>query len=305
MLRIATRGSQLARWQAEWIARLLAELEIDSQLVEVVTRGDIEQSDPVASIGTQGVFTKEVQRAVLEGGAELAVHSLKDLPTEQAEGLVLAAVPERADCRDALVARSSNSLQELPHGAVVGTGSKRRRALLLVARPDLKVEPLRGNVDTRIRKLDEGRYDAIVLAAAGLKRLGLEDRITELLEPPTFLPAPSQGAVGIECRADDPATQAILRKLDHAPTRVAVTAERAMLAKLHGGCLVPVGAWGRVRDERLRLDGVVASTDGAFCLRAVGSAPLDEAEALGGRVAEDLLNQGAAAVIDACRDAPA
>ncbi len=300
-LLIGTRASQLALWQAHWVADRLQALGAATAIVEVTTRGDTEQSDPVASIGVQGVFTKEVQRAALGGDADLAVHSLKDLPTEPTPGLKLAAIPERADFRDALVTSSGAGLDELPKGARVGTGSQRRRALIAAVRPDLELAPIRGNVDTRLAKLDRGEYDAIVLASAGLTRLGLQARISELLAPPRLLPAPGQGALGIECRAEDDATLVALKQLDHAPTRAGVEAERALLSRLHGGCSVPVGAWGRTEGDALQLDAVVASTDGLRVLRASDSGDPQDASAVGQRLGDRLLADGAAAIIDSCR----
>ncbi|MEM9354194.1 MAG: hydroxymethylbilane synthase [Planctomycetota bacterium] len=300
-LLIGTRASHLALWQAHWVADRLGDLGATAAMVEVTTRGDTEQSDPVASIGVQGVFTKEVQRAVLSGDADLAVHSLKDLPTEPTPGLVLAAIPEREDFRDALVSRSGAGLDDLPEGARVGTGSQRRRALLAAVRPDLQLSPIRGNVDTRLAKLDRGEYDAIVLASAGLKRLGLHERIAEVLAPPRLLPAPGQGALGIECRADDDATRTVLGQLDHVATRSGVEAERALLAQLHGGCSVPVGAWGRTEGDALQLDAVVASTDGIRVLRAADSGDPSNPAAVGRRLGDQLLADGAAAIIDSCR----
>jgi hydroxymethylbilane synthase len=265
----------------------------------------------VADLGAQGLFTKEIQVALLAGRVDVAVHSLKDLPTLPVEGLTLAAVPMRENPADALVTRRGEALETLPAGARVGTGSLRRRAQVLSLRPDLEIVGIRGNVDTRLRKVESGECDAIVLAAAGLIRLGWEAQISDLLEPPRVLPAPGQGALGLECRADDAATIALVAELDHAATRVAVTAERAILAALHGGCSVPVAAWGRVEGGRLLVDALVADIGGREVLRASGSATLagvgapgdQEAAAseLGRRVADDLLRQGAAAVIAASR----
>ena len=300
-LLIGTRASQLALWQAHWVADRLQALGAPTAIVEITTRGDTEQSDPVASIGVQGVFTKEVQRAVLAGDADLAVHSLKDLPTAPTTGLALAAIPEREDFRDALVSASGAGLDDLPEGARVGTGSERRRALIAAIRPDLEMAPIRGNVDTRLAKLDRGDYDAIVLASAGLTRLGLQERISELLAPPRLLPAPGQGALGIECRADDDATQSVLQQLDHTATRAGVEAERALLAQLHGGCSVPVGAWGRIENDALQLDAVVASTDGLRVLRASDSGGLQDSAEVGQRLGDKLLADGAAAIIESCR----
>lgn len=291
----------MALWQSNWVANQLRSYGAAVELVEITTKGDVQQSGPIASVGQQGVFTKEVQAAVLGEAADIAVHSLKDLPTEQEAGLVLGAIPRREVIADALVSNQAKSLTELPRRAKVGTGSLRRQAQLMHLRPDIHVAGIRGNVDTRLRKLDDGEFDAIVLAAAGLRRLGLEDRIVEQLEPPRMLPAVGQGALGIECRADDESTLSLLSSLDHGETRAAATAERAMLALLHGGCSVPVGAWGRVEGQLLRLESLVANADGTQVLRASGSAPVAEATELGKQVADDLLEQGAAAIIAATR----
>jgi len=301
-IRIGTRASKLAQWQANWVADQLRRLGATVELVEITTSGDVQQTGPIADVGLQGVFTKEVQAAVLTGDADIAVHSLKDLPTEQVDGLVLAAVPERENVADALVSNQAKSLAVLPTGARVGTGSLRRLAQLKHLRPDLKVVGIRGNVDTRLRKLDGGEYDAILLAAAGLRRLGWEDRIAELLAPPQMLPAVGQGALGIECRRDDQAVHELLSQLDHNETHQAVTAERAMLALLHGGCSAPVGAWGRVESGELVLDGLVANLMGTQVLKANASGHSSAAKQIGQQVAEQLLAQGAAEIIAAARE---
>jgi len=300
-IRIGTRASKLAKWQANWVADQLRRLGATVELVEITTSGDVQQTGPIADVGLQGVFTKEVQAAVLTGDADIAVHSLKDLPTEQVDGLVLAAVPERENVADALVSNQAKSLAALPTGARVGTGSLRRLAQLKHLRPALKVVGIRGNVDTRLRKLDEGECDAILLAAAGLHRLGWEDRIAELLAPPQMLPAVGQGALGIECRGDDLAVQELLSQLDHNETHQAVTAERAMLALLHGGCSVPVGGWGRIENGKLVLDGLVANLMGTQVLKANASGHPSAAKQIGQQVAELLLAQGAATIIAAAR----
>ncbi len=303
LVRIGTRGSKLAQWQAHWVAEQLRQQGAVVELVEIVTSGDAQQSGPIAAVGLQGVFTKEVQAAVLAGDADIAVHSLKDLPTDQVAGLQLAAVPVREEVADALVSNQGESLADLPTGARVGTGSTRRHSQLKSLRPDLEVLGIRGNVDTRLRKLDNGEYDAILLAAAGLRRLGWADRITQLLAPPQMLPAVGQGALGLECRVDDAVAHELLRHLNHRPTRQAVAAERAMLALLHGGCSAPVGAWARVEEGQLVLDGLVANLEGTNVLKANENASLDEAEQLGKQVAETLLSQGAAKIIDTARQA--
>jgi len=309
-LRIGTRASKLARWQSDWVAAELTKLGAQVEIVEITTRGDVEQLGPVAGIGVQGVFTKEIQAAVLAGDVDLAVHSLKDLPTEQVGGLVLAATPPRENVADALVTNVAPTLAELPPGSRVGTGSLRRRAQILHLRPDLHVASIRGNVDTRLRKLDEGEYDAIVLAAAGLTRLGWASRITEYLEPPRMLPAPGQGSLALECRVDDRDTQAIVGQLNDPATRLGIVAERTVLAALHGGCSAPIAAWGRVDGDLLRVDGLVASLDGREVLRGTivatlathdAGAAIREAQAAGLAAAEDLRKLGAEAVILAAK----
>lgn len=323
-LRIGTRGSKLARWQAVWVGQRLASLGVAVEIREIATQGDAEQIVPVASIGSPGVFTKEIQRALLVGEIDVAVHSLKDLPTEPVEGLFIAAVPERESAADVIIVASGEgrvarkdsevtvgrqspvpspqSLSLLPVGARVGTGSLRRRAQLLHVRPDLRMLDVRGNVDTRLRKLDEGEFDALVLAEAGLRRLGLVDRIAEPLPFSVMLPAVGQGALAIECRLGDAKPQAALGALDHFETRAGVTAERAMLAHLRGGCLAPVGAWGRVEGGLLHLSAVVLSADGVERIDARDEATPEEAEVLGRRVAESLLARGAESLIAASRE---
>jgi hydroxymethylbilane synthase len=309
-LRIGTRASKLARWQSDWVAAELAKLGAQVEIVEIATRGDLEQLGPVGSIGTQGVFTKEIQAAVLAGDVDLAVHSLKDLPTEQVAGLVLAATPPRENVADALVTNRAASLAELPAGARIGTGSLRRRAQVLHLRPDLRVAGIRGNVDTRLRKLDDGEFDAIILAAAGLTRLGWASRIAEYLKPPQMLPAPGQGSLALECRADDQATQAIAGRLNDPATRLGIVAERAVLAALHGGCSAPIAAWGRVEGRLLLVDGLVASLDGREVRRSSivadltaieSSAAILAAEQAGVTAAEELQKLGAEAIILAAR----
>ena len=303
-LRLGTRASALARWQADWVTARLTAGGAEVELVPITTRGDAVQRDAIGNLGSPGVFTKELQRALLEERIDLAVHSLKDLPTDVVEGLVLAAVPEREMTRDALISREGKSLEELPQGAVMGTGSLRRRAQLLHLRADLQMRDVRGNVDTRLQKLASGQYDALVLAEAGLKRLGLEGQITQLLEPEVLLPAVGQGALGIETRTQDAAARAAVALFDHAVSHQAVLAERMLLATLCGGCLAPVGAWARLTAERLlRLDAVVLSADGGQRLSASGVASVEQALKLGADVAQDLIAQGASGLIQQSRGA--
>lgn len=295
-LRIGTRGSPLARWQAEWVAGRLRELHpgLRVELVEIKTQGDRDRNSPLAAIGGAGLFTKEIQRVLAEGAVEVAVHSLKDLPTQGPPGLVLGAVPGREEVADALIAPTHRAFESLPPGARVGTGSLRRRAMLLHARPDLDVVGIRGNVETRLQKAISGELDAVVLAEAGLRRLGLERHITDRLSAPAFLPAVGQGALGIECRAEDAATLALLAPLDDPEAHRAVVAERRLLAELEGGCLIPLAALGRdTAEDRLVLDAAVYDADGAEKVAASAEGPLDDPDGLGRRVAALLRERGA------------
>ncbi len=294
MLVIASRGSQLALWQAHWVEAQLTAAGHPCRIEIIKTTGDKITDVPLAKVGSKGLFTKEIEEALLDGRADLAVHSLKDLPTELPAGLVLAAVPEREDPRDAVIGKR---LMELPDGARVGTSSLRRSAQLRKLRPDLVIESVRGNLDTRLRKLDEGRYDAILLAAAGLKRLGWAGRIAEILPPETMCPAVGQGALAIETRASGAGFDAC-SALDHAATHAAVTAERGVLASLGGGCQVPIGAHARVHGETIRLLGVVASPDGSEIIRAESAGTVGGAEALGRAMGETLLGMGARQILE-------
>lgn len=310
-LRLGTRASTLARWQADWVSEQLRLQGVEVQQVLISTQGDRQQQEPIGAADTVGVFTKEIQRALLERRIDLSVHSLKDLPTDEVHGLVLAAVPVRAPVCDALLGRTAGTLAELPAGATVGTGSLRRRAQLRHARPDLAMRDIRGNVDTRIRKLQEGQFDAIVLAEAGLRRLGLQAAITEVLPISLLLPAVGQGALGLETRADDQPARQALAALDDAATHHGVLAERAMLARLRGGCLAPVAAWGRLDAGRLWLTGRVLSVDGrrqlevTHSVELVGGPSRPQAQDLGRQVADELLGQGAAELISAAREGDA
>lgn len=301
-LRLGTRASPLARWQAEWVATQLSLRDVHVEMVHITTQGDV-KTGPLGQIGGQGLFTKEIQRALLADEIDLAVHSLKDLPTEAVPGLAIAAVPIRESIHDVMVG-PYRSLDDLPKGARIGTGSLRRRAQLLHERPDLQLLEIRGNIDTRLRKLDSGEYDAIVLAQAGLSRLGLADRIAYVIPTQLMLPAVGQGALGIEVRADDAATHGQLAPLNDPATFAAVTAERTLLNSLRAGCLAPVGAWARRKDaeaDELLLQAVVLHPDGTRRLTAEGSRPMSEAVALGQFVAEQLAAQGAAELIAAAR----
>lgn len=299
MLVIASRGSLLALWQARWVQEQLAAAGHECRIEIIKTTGDKITDVPLAKVGTKGLFTKEIEEALLDGRADLAVHSLKDLPTELPAGLVLAAVPEREDARDAVVINGSASrIADLALGARVGTSSLRRAAQLRNLRPDLVVESIRGNLDTRLRKLDEGQYDAVLLAAAGLKRLGWAARIAEILPVEQMCPAVGQGALGIETRATGPGFEACVL-LDHAATHAAVTAERGVLSALGGGCQVPIGAHATVADGRVHLLAIVASPDGAALVRAAGEGAVGEAAELGRRLGAELLERGAREILEA------
>lgn len=301
-LRLGTRSSALARWQAQWVADQLTTAGVEVELVPIATRGDASQQTKIDELGSPGVFTKELQRALLANQIDLAVHSLKDLPTDAVEGLELAAVPQRESALDVLLSREGFTLSQLPFGATIGTGSARRRAQLLHVRPDLEMEAIRGNVDTRLRKLSDGEFDAIVLAHAGLKRLELDNQITEYLQPGVMLPAVGQGALAIEIRSSDTATRAMVEQLDYPASRRAVLAERALLAALGAGCLAPVGAWARLQaDGRLRLDAAVLSLDGKRRIAASDHAAVEDCLRLGADVADQLKGQGALEIIAQAR----
>ncbi len=300
MLVIGSRGSQLALWQAKWIGARLAERGHETRIEIIKTTGDKITDVPLAKVGTKGLFTKEIEEALLDKRIDLAIHSLKDLPTEIPAGLALAAVPEREDPRDALVGAR---LEDLPAGAKVGTSSLRRAAQLRVVRPDLEIESVRGNLDTRVRKLDEGRYRAIVLASAGLARLGWAHRIAEILSPDVMCPAVGQGALAVETRAAGEARN-ICAALDHAATRAAVTAERAVLATLGGGCQVPIGAHAIVDGDAVRLIGVVIAPDGTRAVRNKGTGAVADAEEIGRRVGRALLEDGAREILEQVYGAP-
>jgi len=301
-VRIATRASALAQWQARYVAGLLSAAApgLAVEMVHVTTTGDTVQTTALREFGGVGVFTREVQLAVLDRRADIAVHSLKDLPTEPTPGLTLAGVPPREVRFDALVlppASSVKSVAELPASARIGTGSLRRQAQLRHINPDWSVEEVRGNVDTRLRKLDAGEYDALILASAGLIRLGLADRIAARLEPPVMYPAVGQGAIGVECRAEDDAVRTLLGRLTDPPTFAEVTAERSLLAALRAGCHAPLGALSHHAAGQLHLAAVVLSPDGSRQWSATAHAAPDRAADLGQHVAQQLLDQGAGEVL--------
>ena len=300
-IRIATRKSALALWQAEYVKTRLEASHpgLKVSLVPMVSRGDKLLDAPLAKIGGKVLFVKELETALMENEADIAVHSMKDVPMEFPEGLGLYCICEREDPRDAFVSNHFDDLDALPPGSVVGTSSLRRQAQLLARRPDLKIQFLRGNVNTRLAKLDAGEYDAIILAAAGLIRLGFGERIRSSIGVDESLPAGGQGAVGIECRTGDSELHALLECLNHAPTATRVVAERALNKRLNGGCQVPIACYAVLEGEQLWLRGLVGQPDGTVLLRAEGRAPAAEAEALGVQVAEELLAQGAEQILKA------
>ncbi|MBS1212974.1 MAG: hemC, partial [Proteobacteria bacterium] len=301
VIRIATRRSPLALWQAEHVARLLQDAYpgIRTELVKMTTRGDKLLDAPLAKVGGKGLFVKELEQGMLEGEADIAVHSMKDVPVEFPEGLHLAAILEREDPRDALVSSSYPSFAALPADGRIGTSSLRRQCQIKALLPGCEILNLRGNVNTRLAKLDAGEYDAIVLAAAGLKRLGMADRITEILPPETSLPAIGQGAIGIECRSGDARVNELLTALHHPETALRVQAERAMNERLQGGCQVPIAGYAELQGESLRLRGLVGSPDGSSLIRGEVSGPGTDAHALGVALAEDLLARGADRILKA------
>ncbi|MBD9441680.1 MULTISPECIES: hydroxymethylbilane synthase [Pseudomonas] len=300
-IRIATRKSALALWQAEYVKACLEKAHpgLLVTLVPMVSRGDKLLDSPLSKIGGKGLFVKELETALLENEADIAVHSMKDVPMDFPEGLGLFCICEREDPRDAFVSNAFASLDALPQGSIVGTSSLRRQAQLLTRRPDLEIRFLRGNVNTRLAKLDAGEYDAIILAAAGLIRLGFEDRITSTISVDDSLPAGGQGAVGIECRTADSEIQALLAPLHHQDTATRVTAERALNKHLNGGCQVPIACYAVLEGEQIWLRGLVGDPKGGLLLSADARAPHGDAQALGVRVAEDLLGQGADDILKA------
>ncbi len=307
---IGTRGSKLALWQAEWIKSELEKthsgIEVSLQIIK--TTGDKILDVPLAQVGGKGLFVKEIEEAMLRNEIDIAVHSMKDVPTEFPEGLHLAVITKREDPRDAFITRKENGswkiakFQDLPEGAVIGTSSLRRSSQLLNLRPDLKIEQLRGNVDTRLRKLDEGMYDAIILATAGVKRLGWSDRITEMMSPDVSLPAIGQGAVGIECRIDDSEVYDAIAPLNHHETEVCVRAERAFLRKLEGGCQVPIAAHAVLKDGKVIIEGLVGDVEGKKIIRGSREGDEKDNRSLGTSLAEELLDRGAKEILDEVYD---
>ena len=300
-LKIATRQSPLALWQANYVKDRLQQLypDLTIELVPMVTKGDVILDSPLAKIGGKGLFVKELENALLNKEADIAVHSMKDVPMQFPEGLGLAVICQREDPRDAFVSHAYRTFAELPQGAVVGTSSLRRQCQLKALRPDLDIRSLRGNVGTRLSKLDNGDYDAIILASAGLIRLGLADRIASFIDVKQSLPAAGQGAVGIECRTDDMQVQALLAPLADAETTYCVRAERAMNNHLQGGCQVPIGGYAVLQQGQLYLRALVGDIDGSRIIRAEGKSAVENAEVLGVKIAEQLLAQGADKILQA------
>jgi len=300
---IGTRDSKLALWQAHWVKYCLESLALDYSFAikPIKTTGDVRLETPLAQIGDKGLFTKELEIALLKGEIHMAVHSMKDLPTTLPEGLLLGAVCHREMPNDVLVSRQGRKLKDLPPGAVIGTGSLRRRAQIAHLRPDLHIADIRGNLNTRLKKLDDGHYDAIMLAWAGMKRLGLVEQVTEVIPPGVCMPAVGQGALGIEIPGENEMLHGIAIKLNHMETRRAVEAERVFLRLLEGGCRAPLGALGTASMGRLLLEGVVAGLDGSKLLRASVVGKMDEATAVGERLVEKMIKLGALKLLEECR----
>lgn len=300
LLRIATRKSPLALWQAEYVSNLLKQHhpELEVELIKMTTQGDKILDTPLAKVGGKGLFVKELELGMLEGTADIAVHSMKDVPVDLPDGLHLPVICPREDPRDALVSNQYESFYSLPQGARVGTSSLRRQCQLKAERPDLVILDLRGNVNTRLAKLDAGDYDAIILAAAGLVRLGMEARIRERLAPEISLPAIGQGAVGIECRSDDARVNNLIQALNDRDTALRVTAERAMNAGLNGGCQVPIAGFAELSQDALMLRGLVGEPDGSNIIRAEIAGPTENAQEMGQVLAEDLLARGAGKILE-------
>jgi hydroxymethylbilane synthase len=299
-LRIGTRGSQLALWQANWVKEQVVRRhpDLNVEIVKIKTTGDKILDVPLAKVGGKGLFVKEIETALLEKEVDIAVHSMKDVPTDLPEGLAIVAVTEREDPRDAVIGSSATPILDLPKGAKIGTSSLRRQAQLLNVRSDFVLEPLRGNVNTRLRKLREGMYDAIILAMAGVKRLGWENEVTEIIDPDIMLPAIGQGALGIEARLQDMATLERISFLDHEATHSCVSAERSFLHRLEGGCQVPIAAYGVKEGEDVLLTGLVASVDGKRIVRASDRRNAQDAGKLGEALAENILMAGGRQILE-------
>ncbi len=300
ILKIGTRGSKLALWQANWVKSALntQHPSLSVELVIITTKGDKILDVPLAKVGGKGLFVKEIEEALLDGRIDLAVHSMKDMPSEIPKGLCIGAIPERENPQDVLISKKGLPLSQLEPGARIGTSSLRRSAQLLHVRPDLRVFPLRGNIDTRLKKLETENLDAIVLAAAGVKRLGLENRITEFFDENIILPAIGQGALCIEIRQNDPEVEPIVAKLDHLQTRTIVMGERAFLKRLEGGCQVPIAAHGKIDKTIFTICGLVATVDGKTILKETFSGPEGSAETIGLELANHLISMGAKTIIE-------
>jgi len=298
-IRIGTRASALALWQAEWVK---SELEkkypgMTVSLTKIKTTGDKILDVPLAQVGGKGLFVKEIEEAMLAHEIDIAVHSMKDVPTMFPDGLHLSCITKREDARDALLTRNNMKFKDLPQGATIGTSSLRRQAQLMSVRPDFKIAQLRGNVDTRLRKLKEGQFDAIILAAAGVRRLGLAENVSEYIDPSISLPAIGQGALGIECRVDDRELNDLIAFFNHQDTRTCVTGERALLRRLEGGCQVPIACYGQMMNGKLHLIGLVGSVDGKRIIKDTIEGEADKAEKLGVTLAEKLLSKGADVIL--------
>jgi hydroxymethylbilane synthase len=306
-IKIGTRGSQLALWQSGWVKSVLEKKipPIPIELIIIKTEGDKILDVPLAKVGGKGLFVKEIEQALLARRIDIAVHSMKDMPADIPPGLSIGAIPEREDPADVLISRRGLRFNELAAGSIIGTSSLRRSAQLRHARPDMVMRPIRGNLDTRLKKLESENFDALVLAAAGVKRLNLEHKITEYLDPEIVLPAIGQGALCIEIRKDDASIVPLVAPLDHGPTRTIVTGERAFLNRLQGGCQVPIAGHGRISGNRFILTGLVAEIDGARVIKGVKSGPPDSAEATGIELAEELLSRGADKILEKLKSIPA
>jgi len=299
IVRIATRKSALAMWQAEYVKAQLEHFhdDVTVELLPMTTKGDIILDTPLAKVGGKGLFVKELEVAMLENRADIAVHSMKDVPVDFPEGLGLEVICPREDPRDAFISNNYDTFEDLPQGAIVGTSSLRRQCQIKAIRPDLDIRDLRGNVNTRLRKLDEGNYDAIILAAAGMIRLKMPERIRQFIAPEVMLPANGQGAVGIECRSNDEKIKALLAPLEDKTTRIRVLAERAMNKALEGGCQVPIGAYAIIDNEEIYLRGLVGAVDGSEIIQNEVRGKLDQGENLGNSLAQTLLSQGADVIL--------
>ena len=305
-VKIGTRGSKLALWQAGWVKSILEKKfpPIQIELILIKTQGDKILDVPLAKVGGKGLFVKEIEQALLARRIDIAVHSMKDMPADIPQGLCIGAIPARENPLDVFISPNGARFNEMAAGSVIGTSSLRRSAQLRHARPDMVVQPVRGNLDTRLKKLESENFDALVLAAAGVKRLNLEHRITEYLDPEFMLPAIGQGALCIEIRKDDPTVGPLVAVLDHAPTRAAVAGERAFLNRLEGGCQVPIAGHGRIRENQFILTGLVAELDGSRVIKAQKSGPPDSSETSGIELAEELLARGADEILEKLKSIP-